>query len=60
MTQRPRSLYRSPGWAYVTDGVEAFDVRESDYRAKGYNTNSRRGRLFEPSDGAAIERKIII
>lgn len=36
MARRPRGLYRSPGWAYVTDGVETFDVRESDYRAEGY------------------------
>ena len=36
MTKRPRGLYRSPGWAYVTDVVETFDVRESDYRAEGY------------------------
>ena len=36
MAKRPRGLYRSPGRAYVTDGLEAFDIRESDYRARGY------------------------
>ena len=36
MARQLRGLYRFPGGAYVTDGVEAFDVREMDYRAKGY------------------------
>jgi len=30
-----RGLYRVPGWAYATDGVIAFDMREELYRANG-------------------------
>lgn len=36
MAERPRGVYRTTGWAYVTDGTTAFDILESDYRRNGY------------------------
>ncbi len=36
MAKKPRGLYRTSGWAYVTDGTDAFDILESDYRRNGY------------------------
>ena len=36
MGKRPRGLYRTPGWAYVTDGIMTFDITESDYRRSAY------------------------
>jgi hypothetical protein len=36
MAKVVRGLYRFPGWAYITDGIMTFDIREDDYRAKGY------------------------
>ena len=33
---RPRGLYRTPGWAYVTDSIMTFDITESDYRRSAY------------------------
>jgi len=36
MAERPRGLYRTTGWAYVTDGIMAFDILESDYRRGGH------------------------
>jgi len=36
MAKRPRGLYRTPGWAYVTDGTMTFDITESDYRRSAY------------------------
>jgi hypothetical protein len=31
-----RGLYREVAWAYVTNGIMSFQVREADYRAFGY------------------------
>jgi len=36
MAEAPHGLYRSPGWAYITDGTLAFDITEAHYRKRGY------------------------
>jgi hypothetical protein len=36
MAKTRRGLYRTPGWAYVSDGSFIFDVPESRYRDRGY------------------------
>jgi len=36
MEKVARGLYRTTGWAYVTDETIGFDVPEQQYRAKGY------------------------
>jgi hypothetical protein len=36
MSMEVRGLYRTPGWAFVTDDRIAFDVPEGEYRANAY------------------------
>ncbi len=37
MAKIARGLYRTPGWAYVTDDTIGMDVPEGTYRQKGYH-----------------------
>jgi hypothetical protein len=36
MAKAARGLYRTPLWAYVTDGTIGLDVPEARYRQNGY------------------------
>jgi hypothetical protein len=36
MAKTPRGLYRTPNWAFVSDGKLIFDMPESRYRDRGY------------------------
>ncbi len=54
---RPRGLYRTAGWAYVTDGVDGFDILESDYRRNGYPPDYDSLPLKQDYDAAEAARK---
>ena len=36
LPKEARGLYRTPGWAYVTDETTGLDVPEGRYRVAGY------------------------
>ena len=52
-----RGLYRISGWAYVTDGVMTFDIREKDYRLKGCVPEYNKLPSKPDYDTAEAERK---
>ena len=57
MAERPRGLYRTAGWAYVTDGTMALDILERDYRTNGYRPNYDELPLKHDYDAAEAARK---
>jgi len=57
MAKTLRGLYRGFGWAYVTDGVMTFDMREQDYRLKGCAPEYNRLPSKMDYDAAEAERK---
>jgi hypothetical protein len=57
MVKVVRGLYRFPGWAYITDGTMTFDIREEDYRAKGYRPDYNKLPSKPDYDAAEAIRK---
>ncbi len=57
MAERPCGLYRTTGWAYVTDGIMAFDILESDYRRDGHKPDYDSLPLKPDYDAAEAARK---
>jgi hypothetical protein len=57
MTKVLRGLYRVPGWAYVTDGLMTFDIREKDYRLSGCAPEYHELPSKQDYDAAEAERK---
>jgi len=57
VAERPRGLYRTAGWAYVTDSTMAFDILERDYRTNGYRPNYDELPLKQDYDAAEAARK---
>ena len=57
MVKVVRGLYRTPDWAYITDGIMAFDIREIDYRAKGYRPDYNRLPSKQDYDAAEAARR---
>jgi len=57
MEQRPHGLYRTPGWAYVTDGTMTFDILERDYRRSGYKPDYDSLPFKQDYDAAVAARR---
>jgi hypothetical protein len=57
MAKQPRGLFRTPGWAYVTDGTMTFDITESDYPRSGYKPDYERLPSKHDYDAAVAARR---
>ena len=58
MAKVPHGIYRTPGWAYVTDGTMGFDVPEGNYRSRGYKPPYERLPSKNDYDAAEAAKKV--